>query len=462
MVMITGFFKEKRKRILGIIGILYLFLFYAFMYSDILITTSQSINMWDILFEGNIIDFFNVCRASVNNAGYVLTENIPGYDFPIYIIFAIWNFPLWLINKIFHIDIWNNVLAMFWVKTLVLVFVILIVRSLKKICRTLDLNEQRVDIVIFLYLTSAYLFSCVFVISQYDVIYLYLMLEALNYAMNKKYKHFLLLMALAVPIKPFSIFLFMPVLLYYEKNIIKIGVNIIAVFLPWLLCKIIFTTGEYSSYGGNAVVIFKSKIEIANWMIPVFFLLTFFLYAFSYIEQTAEGNKYKMDCLKKAYLAYSIFFVFCKANPYWFILIVPFQCLLIGVNEEDTLLNVIIDTIAPIFIMVCHVSQAVWCFDTKVVRSMYLPLIFGNRYDDTNNVLDIIHRYVPALYDMGDKIVGLFFALYFVCNIIFIYINYCKHSELALNNKALPNYFWTLRILIGIGICSIPLLAYWW
>ena len=94
-----------------------------------------------LLFSGDIFRFYEVCHSDVDTAAYHIF-NTPDYDFLIYIIFAIWNLPLWIARKAVHVNIWESALAIAWAKTVILVFTALTVRALTDICKTLSVDEQ--------------------------------------------------------------------------------------------------------------------------------------------------------------------------------------------------------------------------------------------------------------------------------------------------------------------------------
>ena len=68
-------------------------------------------------------------------------------------------------------------------------------------------------------------------------------------------------MAVAVPVKSLAVFLFPALLLYKEKNVLRICLHTAALFLPWLLLQFLFPMGDGN--GGNLdniLVIFGQKL----------------------------------------------------------------------------------------------------------------------------------------------------------------------------------------------------------
>lgn len=451
---------KTKKTWLIIIGGIYLVLFYAFMYSDILITTSHGINFWDALFQGDIFQYYAVCKSDVSNAAYEIS-NVAAYDFLIYVVFAIWNFPLWAVRKLFAVDIWNSVLALMWAKSIILLFLFLTIRAMKKVCDTVCMQQDEMKQVILLFMTSSIAFASTFVMSQYDIIYLYLMVEAFNYYLKKDMKKFVLFMAIALPIKPLSIFLFAPLVLYKEKNVIRIGCYVLALMCPWLIMKLLFA-GIDSAYMTNVGVMFRNKISVAGLEMPIFFFAVFIFYIFCYAwKEENDNSKFQLNAVRIVFMAYALLFLLCGGNPYWFILMLPFQYLLIGMKQTSALVSTIIETITSLCVIGSYVWQIPWCFDTRILRSTYVARLFGNREDFTNNITEVIHHYMPALYDMAvERVPGYLFGMFVAGTLVFIYINYGKSKESALQDRGIPGYLFVVRFLCCVAIAILPMIAY--
>lgn len=85
--------------------LLCLMFFYSFIYNDIIETMRMGIDVWYSLFDGQL-NYFYARRTPVDAIAYPKT--VQGvYDFPIYIVFALWNFPLWIAENFFDVDVFS-------------------------------------------------------------------------------------------------------------------------------------------------------------------------------------------------------------------------------------------------------------------------------------------------------------------------------------------------------------------
>lgn len=456
-------FKKKNIEINPIyllISAVFLIFFYGYFYSDILITTSHGINFWDVIFGGGLFDFHARCCSDVKNAAYTITTIYAGYDFPIYILFAVWNFPLWVIRKLTGINIWESVLAMMWAKSIILVFIALTVKALWKLCDTMQIPEQK-ELVAFLFLTSPIIGSSAIVNSQYDVITAYFMLEALNCFLNRKMRGFVGNILIATMIKPFALFLFIPLLLYAQKNVVKIGMAALCVLLPYLGVKIVIPNNTQLTTYSTVLTLFKNKIMIGSIEIPIFFLVSFLFWIVCYMYQAPEDKKRLFqNSVLISYVSFAIFFMLCASSPYWIIMLLPFGCLLIVLNKRYAFLGVILETIGSICLLGHYVIEIPWCFDVKILRTSFFARLFGLRADTTDNVLDIMHNISEELYEMHDRGSGFLFGLFFTTTLVFVWLNLMEHKNIALENREVPNYMIWIRLVLSLGVCLLPMLAY--
>jgi len=457
------YIKDKKQwMIVGSLTVITLLFFYAFMYSDILITTSFGINFWDVLFGGDIFRFYEVCHSDVETAGYHIF-NMPDYDFLIYIIFAVWNLPLWIARKAAHVNIWESALAIAWAKTIVLLFTILAVKAVVDICKTLKLEEENRRDVVLLFASSSILYMSVFVTSQYDVIYLFVMLKAFDAYLKNDMWRFTAFLALTLPVKALSVFLFPALLLYKEKNILKICCHTAALFLPWLLFQVIFPMGaENGGNTSNILVIFGQKLVFRDLEIPLFLLAAITFYIVCYVLKVPDDERSAgLNSVRIAFLSYALFFILCDTNPYWYILLLPFQCILIGLNADRKYLSAILETITSICYVGMYVWKIPWCFDVNLVRSTYVSRIWGLREDSTNNILEILHTMLPSVYEMAEERAKAYlFMLFLAGNIVFVLINTVRCENITLRNAEIPRWLYAIRYALGIGVCMLPVAAY--
>ena len=165
--------------------------------------------------------------------------------------------------------------------------------------------------------------------------------------------------------------------------------------------------------------------------------------------------------MRIAFLSYALFFILCSTNPYWYILLLPFQCILTVLNADRKYLNTILETITSICYVGMYVWLIPWCFDVKLVRSTYVAKLFGLRENTTDNSLEILHTVLPSVYDMAEsRAAAYLFMVFLAGNIVYVALNFMRCENIALRNTDTPKYLYAIRYAIGIGVCMFPMMAY--
>lgn len=455
---------KKKKSvciITGIIMLLYFILGSAFQYSDLLITTSHGIEVWTALFNGEFFNYYNVTATDIVNSGYEIVGVIPGYDFLIYVVFAIWNFPLWIVKYVFKVDIWNSVIALTWAKGIVFFFSAWVVKEIINLCKTLEMKKENCYLMIGLFFSSAIYILGAMEMSQYDVIYLVILIASLDAYIKDNMKKFVLLSAIAFPIKSISFFIFMPLLLYKEKNLIKIFISGIAVLIPWGILKFLFVRNSNNGIVDNMMCIFSNKLYVMDYEIPLFPFVIIVFYLICYLIKPNENKTlFNKTAITISFLSYQLFFMICMGNVYWAVAMLPFQILFIT-YEQISCMGILFGTLSDFCYVINRIWAAQWCIDTKILKGSFIGKIWGNREDDTNNIIQVIHKYFPSIYDILESRIGAYsYALFIIFSCFLFAVIFCKDKNLIQNGERELKLVLALRIVISMVIYLLPVVAY--
>lgn len=291
-----------------------LLLFYSYYYADFYETGLEGVRFWDILFSGQIHHFY----TQIFLIGKV--QYIPLYDFPMYIVFAIWNFPLWVVQKVSGINIYHSVPCLMWMKSMLLFWLCMFLWQFGKLipemagagenkgqasvsgqakvlqksgAAPLESPAEGVGNSVregqFLFLTSAFFMTGLVVLGQYDIISMTFMMIGLRYYLEGNTKKFVLWFAIAAPFKYFAILIFVPLLLLQEKRISSIILRGIGVVIPILFFRVAVPFGRPDLVEGCT---FSGSSSGSNVAKPVFDALyvrgavgfgTLFIYIFVWV-----------------------------------------------------------------------------------------------------------------------------------------------------------------------------------
>ena len=481
--------KENQWHVLAATGfvIITLFFFYAFIYNDILETSRCGVNLWHDLVEGKL-RYFYARRTDMPAIAYQRVV-MASYEFPIYIIFAIWNFPLFLLEKFAHVDIFSSVLCLMWAKTILLVFVIFLCLEIAKICKKLAMSKETTAIVVMLFITANFLTTSVVMMASYEVISLYFSLIAINKYMEGNNRGFLIYFTVAVSMKYFALFIFIPLLLLKEKNIFKIAGSVIVSILPVLMCRLLIPMGisypEVTNVVQETSVIATSISANASYGMGIGNLG--FLYALQYYLEIGMGRMYysvftfvtlyvicyivkidKQDELNKwviyvCALAYGLLFTTFFTHAYWIVLLVPFLVILIGQNAKYLYVDMLLEMALTWGMIMAQIVRFSWLYGSAIVECMYIPKIVGELKPEEYEQLSLS----VLLQNMGmdfdnilNGLTGLGMGIYISCLILFFVLNFPKANwkfKITCEGESIKWWLVGIRVLAGWCIAFMPI-----
>lgn len=350
--------KIKKLTVIEIVFI-QLFFFCCFIYSDILITTKHGILLWDCLFEGRVGKFYDIAIQRVCPAYY---------DFVMYIIFAVWDFPLWLAQKCGLVDVsLNYLLGVLWAKSIILFFTFVCLFYMWKILN-LEGRYSKYDL-IFIFSTDIFVTAFLCIVGQYDVIATAFMMAGLYYYLTGSEKKFILAFSIAIPVKAFALLLFIPILLQKEKNLLKIIRNVIFVLVPVVLSRLLVPISSHQD-GSNVSLLLGAFLDnsliASNGRFSIFLICYVVLVGYCYIHTFTD---ILYNSLVTAVFVFAIFLLLSNPNPYWWFYISPFIVLLILLNRRS---NVVLQLFSIVgeFAFFLHL---IWRFSL-----VFNPMNFGN------------------------------------------------------------------------------------
>ncbi len=447
-------------------------LFYSYFYADFYETGLEGVRFWDILFAGNIRQFYKQIFL-IGNMQYV-----PLYDFPMYIIFAIWNLPLWIVEKITSIDIFHSSLCLMWMKSLMLFFSFLFIKTFCSMLEELGIGEDDRKIGILMFFTSGFYVSGLVVLSQYDIISLTLTMLGLTYYLRNDEKKFIIVFALVAPFKYFGLLVFVPLLLLKEKRISRILLKMILVMIPCLFFWIVFPYGRPelvdgcvfspSSSGTNvAKPVYMDLFDRGNIAFGILFLFIFGEIAFlfwCYMHEEKEvwkNGKLVMYC---GFIAYFIQFTLAYSHPYWQLLMVPYVVALILLNKKYQYINIMLETLMTAAFIFAQMFYFTWCFKAEIVSLSLWKHVVTPGSGSGDSVVTLLRNYI-ADARLQNYAVGIGLSVYTALVLIFAILNWpFWKREFGITKKGEEIPFWLLPLRAGISLIIgvVPLVLYFY
>ena len=476
--------KQEAKRLPAGIGmILYaaatVLIFYSCYYADFYETGLEGVRFWDILFSGQIRHFYTQIFLIGD------TQYIPLYDFPMYIVFAVWNFPLWIVEKVSGIDIFHSVPCLMWMKSMLWLFLALFLKAfgllaadVMQLSRADDDRLTSARQAQLLFLTSVFFMTGLVVLGQYDIITMTFMMLGIRAYLKRDDRRFVLWFAIAAPFKYFSILAYIPLVLLREKRIRRIllrGVEVVApilffwVTVPYGRPELVpGCTFSGSSSGSNVAkpvydaLFVTGAIGFGTLFVYIFLWVIFLILCYAWKEEASE-KKTGEAAVYVCFVAYMIQFTFGYSHPYWLILLVPFMVLLILQNDRLQYLNLLLETLLTAAMAFAQIFTYTWCFNSNIVNlSFWRMLLPGGVSEQEFSVMSVLTGMVsdPRLQEYAS---GAGLSVFAAGMLLFTGMN-CPlwKDRLPLIRRDRKEYRWLfpLRALITLCLGAVPMALY--
>lgn len=381
-------------------AILLVIFFFAFLYSDIIVTYRHSIAFLDHLFSGKFFEFYK----------YTLEHKHSGYPADyfllIYIIFGIWNFPMWLLAKV--IGPIPESVALLWCKGLVLIFTWGTMKVIKNILKEIECED--IEYTSFSILSSLCFSIPIFATGQYDITSLFFILLGIHQCIKDDAISWkvMLIFAIAMPIKMFSVFPYILLVLLKEKRIIYIIRDLVVSTLGCLLCALPFINqpAYYEAMAYNEVGVkslLRNTISGGIAEIPITLVVFFALCVIAYVLDVNTRRMLGKSVIWLNAVFFVAFFIFTEAHPYWSVLLIPF--LVMSINDKKNLkISIILEMIASICLIAVQAYRYNWVYCSNTVSSLILKGIeIKHDYWGISNFSDLVDKFhlrigIPILY----------------------------------------------------------------
>lgn len=366
----------------------------SFYYCDINSNIRQGINVWEALFSGQFFHYYSINLKSLENGEMIHPAN---YDMIMNILMGIWQLPLYILEKILTTNIQNYTLAKIWGELYPIIAIVYSGKILKEIALEISMSDEQAENAAFMFLTGAYVFTAAGVIGQADTIGVVFILLALKNLIKDNQKKFLLFFIIAAQCKFFALFIFIPIILLKEKNLIKIALQTVSplvvsflIDLPFKMIDPLGTAPKKTRLHAMLYDMTEHRISLMGVDISIIFIVFSIICLFAYLHNKPEKQDRGKWYLYLGLCSILSTLICYRDYPYWLIYVSPFISILIFYKEENLLRRVLLETIASLsltvgFLIFFHGSYAV---NYLLLYQVYPADIIN--VEKINSVYDII------------------------------------------------------------------------
>ncbi len=451
---LTHKIKIKKNRDLLLIEkclliIVLIFAYLIFMYGDLTNTIDNANILLTTIKHGKMLEFYDI---SVKLAKTNFSAN---YNFIIYIIFAIWQAPAYLLAHMFQKEYLECLWTMLWSKTLVILFSMMVALYIYKIVSLITENKKKASLAVFLFYSSMIVFYPVFICGQLDVISMTFMLGGIyNYLKGNKFL-FWFNFFVATPCKMFSLLLALPLILLKEKNLIKAGFVWISMMGMLIGEKILFHASPVYKYAlgsqsRDAISALLGANVNLGCPINIFIVCYLAIVLYAYISKTYS----KELIVYMAFFIWGTFTSLSAINTYWVFLVAPFCIMSICIGTRFLNAAILVETIGSVSYLVGIICAGTAVFRySDLVKHLILPQIIvipGSgklKYDNLVNFFEInnLMQYRPL------------FATIYVAAIMALLVLTCPLLQKKNEKAEIDKYILFMRPVL-LGVVSIMLI----
>lgn len=444
-----------------LLGILFFFFFSSYLYTDILFTTRHGLNLWDTLFSGQIRDFYLLNKNAYVSDGLTCSAL---YDFPIYIAFAVWNFPLWLLEHFADVKVLNNPYTLLYAKSILIFALWGCNRMVGKICKEIHIKEGHILWCQFIFISSSFVLSSLVLMSQYDIIGLFFTLLGVYYFIKGDNNKFVFWFAIAIAFKLFAVLVFIPLILLTHKKVVSVFFHVLCGLSLVLFTKLYFPQPEDV---GNFLIgslrdcIRGPELGIGDVSLFVVGYVTICIYC--YMKTITDNKELQRYGIYMPFATWMVFFMFTKPNPYWTILITPYFAIMLFQNPKILKTNLYLHMAGSSVYILAQMIQFPWCYSYQFImpKMPFANLIkpFGP-VEPSDNFIDLgLKEQIPEMTELG---IPIFLGVFVAAAMISLIINHPSKDNSMIQEGVIlieRSVIWS-RIFIGMGLISFPMLTY--
>ncbi|MEG2189724.1 MAG: hypothetical protein RRY08_07815, partial [Christensenella sp.] len=221
---------------------------------------------------------------------------------------------------------------------LLMVFIALSAWMIYKICVKMGTDKRKAFYASALFFTAPCMLLTTVAFGMYEVIYGFFFLWGMYMFLRDKTKYdkwfSAVIFGLSFTVKPFALFIWIPIVLYRNKKVLKCICLFALSFLPLLLFRLPYMFGAAPSTTSGRFLdyLFGSSYSNGIWTIPIFAVAYVLICLWAYFKDYEDGNSIKVWYV--ALLAMCPFYVLVPWHPQWIMLFVVIFSVLAAVNKN--------------------------------------------------------------------------------------------------------------------------------
>lgn len=400
--------------------IMAIFMYFTLFYEDLDVTYKHSLTFLESAFTLDLGNFYaNSLENSYNGLG-------AAYYWIVYLVIGIWNLPIWILNKLFDINMFS-VKCTLWCKMEIVLFLVLSTWMLGKMLKDFDFHKRNIRLAQFLFVSALMTALPTLAVAQTDVITVFLMLWGIREYLKTEEINwkFLLIFSFAASLKLFALFVFIPLVFLKEKRILPALGNLLAglIFVFLSLAPYAWRNDyhEASDFLTEIMTqrLFAVSIPGGNSSIPIFSALLVAICIWAYVTNVEKEEDYFYYTNWIALTVFAIFFTTVFAHPYWIVLLEPYLVIAYMQNIEKRKVNLLLEFFINVTITFYYVGSFGVYITERSFSYLVLPkfgIELNGGFETAGELIEATGLYLPVFY-----------GVFAVCIAAFVIINFPRY-----------------------------------
>lgn len=458
---------------------LFFFLFASWSFGDTAAIVGHEIDFADSIVHGEFSNFYQrAYDRGVDAAAYAKehgvdpTRGMPAYDVPVNFVLGIWGLPLYFLGGTEYA---GNFWKILYGKSFFLLMFIVSAFMVYKICRQLELDENKSQWGAFIYFTSSMAWNSVCLVGNLDAICTALTLAGVLAYLRRRDRECFVWFLLAFPFKQLAMFIYIPLLLLRDKNIFRDALKVIFIAavntilsLPVLNCPGA-AIAKTKFLGGMILRLFKNTLPMMNGEISIYVIIyglfCYFCWARTEDEDTHSRN---VTAIFTAMAGIAITLGSILSHPQWYLYLAPYLAVSAMLYAGSAQRFMFFETLGSLALLSYNFASFYWVYVPKNAKGMLLDkLLFGETgsvYTDNAFIGNISSpavkentmKYLKYLFSVVIRSTG---GVYIACMII-ILVLLCRKQNLNAARQLSIRPFALSRLILNAAACYLPLAVY--
>ena len=462
----------------GLAFVLFIVPFMSFLYADPTAFLLYELRFAQAILHGNLREAYEpVVNVLSANGWSISTRSV--YDLPLNLVFGVWGIPLYLWcsrGGTLEMTYPESFPQMLYAKSAMLAAFLFSAVLVYKICRQVKIDSKRLGWGAYIYFTSSIATSAIGIVGQCDIFCVCLTLLGVLAYLRGENKKFLLWFIIAVQFKQFALFIFVPLMLLRDKNLLRDAGRVLLIMAVTFLCNLPLLTMHEASFARARFTAGMLK-KLLSQAIPMFHGDTsLFVAAFGALCVYCWLHRYKDESDTRevhtqtvftAMLAMIILFTTFPSYPYWYVHMIPYLAVMAMIYPGRTGSILLFETLAMGALVLVNYMRYFWCYTPNNSVNMFLYVLIHGKIPAVN-----IPEAVQPLQFLPDagilskielkvrgsaKAKGVLDAVWIVCIYTMAWLSRpCAHKDDGRHENIRSFVMW--RLVFNTLICSIPII----